>query len=187
MVEFFCIRPAQTCIVSTQSIALDSSCGSFSLFCSFNLQVLLALPLSVSFCCSFGFCLSCEQLSSCKFIDSTCGCSLATFVFVRSLISMCKLIKASKSKLKHFAPAADGNSIQLHRLELNRIEEKRRGSVCVLQQVAFVLALSIYCSHMTAGRIINSILGTETKLVLEWHWLLCLHISTDINNSCLIN
>lgn len=86
---------------------------------------------SLSLCCSFGFCLSCEQLSSCKFIDSTCGCSLATFVFVCSLISMCKLIKASKSKLKHFAPAADGNSIQLHRLELNRIEEKRRGSVCV--------------------------------------------------------
>lgn len=106
---------------------------------------------------------------------------------------MCKLIKASKSKLKHFAPAADGNSIQSHRLELNRIEQKRRDemrrAVCVLQQVAFVLALTIYCSHMTAGRIINSILGTETKLVLECErdWLLCLHISTDINNSCLIN
>lgn len=103
---------------------------------------------------------------------------------------MCKLIKASKSKLKHFAPAADGNSIQLHRLELNRIEQKRRDvEVCVLQQVAFVLALTIYCSHMTAGRIINSILGTETKLVLECErdWLLCLHISTDINNLCLIN
>lgn len=100
-------------------------------FLLFQLTSFARAPsLRLSLCCSYGFCLSCEQLSSCKFIDSTCGCSLATFVFVRSLISMCKLIKASKSKLKHFAPAADGNSIQLHRLELNRIEEKRRESVC---------------------------------------------------------
>lgn len=99
----------------------------------------------------FGFCLSCEQLSCCKFIDSlyTCGCSLATFVFLvcaaRVRISMCKLIKASKSKLKHFAPAACGNSIQLNR---------------PLSHLPFILA-----QH--DSRIINSILGAESKLGLE--------------------
>lgn len=35
-------------------------------------------------------------------------------------ISMCKLIKASKTKLKHFAPAAHGNSIQFNRLAGNK-------------------------------------------------------------------
>lgn len=148
--------PAQTCIVcvSTQSIALSAAPAAASRFFAlstykFSSQCPAQPP-------PFGFCLSCEQLSCCKFIDSlyTCGCSLATFVFLvcaaRARISMCKLIKASKSKLKHFAPAACGNSIQLNRLVGNKS----------LSHLPFILA-----QH--DSRIINSILGAETKLGLE--------------------